>query len=286
MPPAQARPLSDLVHWIVQCIGRDGNALLGIGPRPDGTIDPATAARMLELGDWLKLNGQAIYGTRGGPYAPGSWGVSTRKGRKVYLFVTKWRTETLSLPALSAEVKAARLVTGGTVSFHKTNKSWDIYVPETFRRPMVTIVEISLDCDVMKHPLLSITEPPNLALGKPVVVSSIWPSRPELDPRFITDGSVSTLWATEEKARSGWVIVDLQKPCMVSEIVLSDAPYGRVQEFDVEAEVDGKWQPVASGTTIGYRLELSIQPIKARRFRLNIHRASDTPTLTEFQLFG
>jgi len=286
MPPAQPRPMSDLVHWIVQCVGRDGNALLGIGPRPDGTIDPATAARMLELGDWLKLNGSAIYGTRGGPYLPGSWGVSTRKGKKVNLFITKWRGDSLVMPSLNGSVKSARVITGGSVSVHANKETWTIDVPPTFRRPMVTIVELTLDRDIMSHPLLKLPEPINLALGKPVEVSSIWPGRAGLVAEHITDGKIETMWATEEKARSGWVVVDLQKAHAVSEIVLSDAPYGRIQEFDLEAEVKGTWIKIASGTTIGDRLEIPVQPIQCDKLRLNIRKASDTPTLSEFQVFG
>ena len=133
MPPARPRPLSELARWIIQCIGRDGNALLGIGPRPDGTIDRDTAARLLELGDWLKLNGEAVYGTRGGPWLPGKWGVSTRKGDKVFAFVTQWKGDSLKLPALPAEVKSARLITRGPVSFEKNAGTWALRVTETFQ---------------------------------------------------------------------------------------------------------------------------------------------------------
>jgi alpha-L-fucosidase len=286
-PPMPIRPTKDIIHWLIQCIGRDGGMLLGVGPRADGRIDPPQAAALLELGDWLTLNGEAVYGTRGGPWLPGPWGVSTRKGDKVFVFVTKWKGDTLKLPALSAEVKAVRLVTRGAVTLAKAGGSWLLRVPEVFHRPTATIIELTLDQSAMSLPVVDVPMPTNLALGKPVDVSSFWPGREkELTKSHITDGKPETLWAAEEQARSAWITVDLQAQREVNEAMLSDAPYGRTQAFDLEAQVGGQWQRVAAGTTIGGDLHLEFAPVKARLFRLNIRKASDTPTLAEFQLFA
>jgi alpha-L-fucosidase len=281
-PPMTPRPLPEVLGWMIQCIGRDGALLLGVGPRPDGAIDPASAARLLEVGDWLKLNGEAVYGTRGGPYLPGRWGVSTRKGDRVFLFITKWKGDAITLPPLPAGVKSVRLLSGGIL----TRDGWTFRVPEAFHRPAATIVELTLDRDAMALPVIEVPAPRNLALGKPVEVSSVWPGRPELVKEFITDGKPATLWATEEMAREGWVIVDLQEEREVSEALLSDAPYARIRSFDLEAQVGGQWRKIAEGTTIGGDLHLDFPPVKARRFRLNIRQAADTPTLSEFHLLG
>jgi alpha-L-fucosidase len=261
---------------------------LGVGPRPDGTIDPAHAARMLEIGDWLQLNSEAVYGTRGGPYLPGNWGVSTRKGDKVCLFVQRWKGDTVNLPALAAKVKSARLITRGTVTFEQGDSGLVVQVPEAYHRPVATIIELALDGDAMKLPVVEVPNRKNFALAKPVEVSSIWPGRSEqeLNPKNATDGVPETIWAAEEKARDGWVKVDLQNEYEVCEALLSDAPYGRTQEFDFEANIDGQWKKIAAGTSIGSALHLDFPPVKARLFRLNIRKASDTPVVAEFQLFG
>jgi alpha-L-fucosidase len=288
VPPMTVRPLPEILNWLIQCIGRDGNILLGVGPRPDGTIDPASAARLLEIGDWLKLNGEAVYGTRGGPYLPGKWGVSTRQGHRVFLFVTKWKDGALTLPALPAEVKSARLITRGPVSFERAGTNLVLQVPEVFRRPEATIIELTLGREAMTLPLITVPAPVNLAHGQPVAVSSVWPGREEKDlkPSHITDGDPGTTWAAEEKARDAWVTVELPRECEVGEAMLSDAPYGRTQAFDLEAQVGGEWKPLARGTTVGSELNLEFAPVRARLFRLNIRKASNTPTLAEFQLFG
>jgi len=66
--------------------------------------------------------------------------------------------------------------------------------------------------------------------------------------------------------------VDLQQECEVSEAMLSDAPYARIQAFDLEAQVGGEWKKVAEGSTIGSKLSLEFAPVRARLFRLNIAR--------------
>jgi hypothetical protein len=96
-----------------------------------------------------------------------------------------------------------------------------------------------------------------LAFGMPMKVSGVWPGREdELNKSHITDGDLDRLWAAEESARSAWVTVDLQTAQEVPAAMLSDAPYGRTQTFDWEAQVNGEWKKIAEGTTVGDRLNL------------------------------
>jgi alpha-L-fucosidase len=58
------KPASRLVHQLVDIVSKNGNLLLDVGPRPDGAIPEAVQERLLQIGAWLKVNGEAIYGTR------------------------------------------------------------------------------------------------------------------------------------------------------------------------------------------------------------------------------
>lgn len=53
-----------LIHQLIDIVSKNGNMLLNIGPRADGTIPQAAQDTLLGMGAWLKINGEAIYGTR------------------------------------------------------------------------------------------------------------------------------------------------------------------------------------------------------------------------------
>jgi alpha-L-fucosidase len=58
------KTVTTLVHDLVDIVSKNGNLLLNVGPRPDGTIPNEAAKLLLGLGEWLNINGEAIYGTR------------------------------------------------------------------------------------------------------------------------------------------------------------------------------------------------------------------------------
>jgi len=58
------RTVTSLVHDLVDIVSKNGNLLLNVGPRADGTIPDEATELLVGLGDWLKVNGEAIYGTR------------------------------------------------------------------------------------------------------------------------------------------------------------------------------------------------------------------------------
>ena len=107
-------------------VGRDGNLLLNVGPRPDGQIEPEHAARLREVGDWLKRYGQSIYATRGGPYLPGDFGVSTYRDRTVYLHILNPTGKTLLLPALPGGILGCSSLTGGSAACKQAGDSLEI----------------------------------------------------------------------------------------------------------------------------------------------------------------
>ena len=58
------KSIAGVVHEMIEVVSRNGNFLINITPRGDGTIPDWQVERLRAMGDWLRLNGQAIYGTR------------------------------------------------------------------------------------------------------------------------------------------------------------------------------------------------------------------------------
>ncbi|MCP4644295.1 MAG: alpha-L-fucosidase, partial [bacterium] len=116
-PDDRMKSLKQCIQTLVQTAGGDGNLLFSVGPMPDGRIEPRQVERLHEMGEWLRANGESIYGTRGGPYLPGEWGCSTHKGNTVYVHVFKWDSDRLQLPPLEETVQSATLLSGGQVRF-------------------------------------------------------------------------------------------------------------------------------------------------------------------------
>jgi len=57
------KPAGQLLHQLIDVVSKNGNLLLNIGPRGDGSIPEQARDILLEMGDWLKVNGEAIYGS-------------------------------------------------------------------------------------------------------------------------------------------------------------------------------------------------------------------------------
>jgi alpha-L-fucosidase len=108
------KSVRELIGYLVRAAGNNANLLLNIGPRPDGTIQPEAVERLKAIGEWLRRFGTSIYGTRGGPVPPRSWGVTTQRGDSVFVHVLDWPDRMLSLPDLGARVTAASMLRDGS----------------------------------------------------------------------------------------------------------------------------------------------------------------------------
>ena len=121
------KPPEQLVRNLADIASKGGNYLLDIGPRPDGTICDGEVKSLNGVGQWLKDNGEAIYGTIASPWgdAP-EWGRITRKGQRLYAIVFDWpESGALPFPLKAVQVADARLLATGSTISYKPNAAGD-----------------------------------------------------------------------------------------------------------------------------------------------------------------
>jgi alpha-L-fucosidase len=112
------KPLTTLITNLVDIASKGGNYLLNVGPTAEGEI-PAESIKLLkEVGAWMKVNGESIYGTQASPFKKLAWGRCTSKPAGddtiLYLHVLDWPADgKLKVPGLANTVKSAELLAGG-----------------------------------------------------------------------------------------------------------------------------------------------------------------------------
>lgn len=281
------KTFSQLLEMVVRCAGGDGNVLLNVGPMPTGEIAPEQAARLREIGAWMAQYSQSVYGTRGGPFKPGDYGVSTRKGKTIYLHLTE-PSGVLKLPPLPAKVVACRLLTGGQAEVSQSAADLTVSLQPAGRVPQDTIVEMELDRSALDVPAMEVPEPVSLALHAKATASNVYQGEAEFAADKAVDGRDDTRWATDTGVHSAWLELDLGRPQTFSRARLRQA-YGeqqRVRRFALEAWTNGQWEAFYHGQDLGERLVAKFPAVTAQRVRLLITEATDGPTIWEFELFG
>ncbi len=105
--------------------------------------------------------------------------------------------------------------------------------------------------------------------------------------RKATDGKKDSYWATEDGCVSSSLTIDLGSVQTVNRILLQEyIRLGqRVKSFQIEAEKDGEWVPVAEGTTIGYKRILPFKTLETRRLRLSILDAKASPLISNVEVY-
>lgn len=120
-----------LIHYLVKAAGKDANLLMNIGPQPNGELPEIALQRLAEVGRWMNVYGETIYGTRGGCVKPRPWGVTTQKGNKLYVHILDYQDRTLFLPLQGKKVKnALDFVSRAPLKIRKCEGGYLLSLPE------------------------------------------------------------------------------------------------------------------------------------------------------------
>jgi alpha-L-fucosidase len=135
-----------IVRNLIDIASKGGNYLLNVGPTADGLIPQPSVERLAEVGQWMKKNGEAIYGTTASPFAQQlAFGRATSKGNRVYLHVFDWPANgKLTVPSWGRAVnKAYLLATPRTaLKFTQNAEAIEVQTPATAPDRIASVVAI------------------------------------------------------------------------------------------------------------------------------------------------
>ena len=141
------KSVKQLIHYLVKGAGLDVNFLLNVGPMPNGQIQREFTDTLKAIGDWMKANGETIYGTRGNVYALQDWGVVTAKNKTMYVHILKQPAQPayIFMPGFKDKISAASLRAGNkNIKFRQMPEGTFIYLDAVSMDPIDTIIELKM----------------------------------------------------------------------------------------------------------------------------------------------
>jgi alpha-L-fucosidase len=142
------KPAESLIRNLIDIASKGGNYLLNVGPTSLGEIPPASVERLAQVGQWLKVNGDAIYGTSGSPFKNGlKWGRATQKPGKLYLHVFDWPKDQMLYVPIANEVSRAYLLTspGDDLEMTHSDDGAAIKLPAQAPDKIATVVALDIE---------------------------------------------------------------------------------------------------------------------------------------------
>jgi alpha-L-fucosidase len=124
-----------------------------------------------------------------------------------------------------------------------------------------------------------------LAKGKKVSASCT--RGKEYKASNVNDGNPDTYWATKDNHSTADLVIDLGSQTEVNRILLQEyIKLGqRVQEYKVEAFVNGEWTKLIEGTTIGHKVIRKFPVVKTSKIRITISKSKACPVISNLELY-
>ncbi len=144
-----------LIHNLCDIASKGGNYLLNVGPKADGTFPEESVTRLKEIGEWMKVNGEAIYATKRSPLPLVDWGRCTEKqegtNNILYLEVFNWPKDgKLIVPAVPNKVISAKIIgSDKKCSVKSQGSTVELTLPETAPNTYASVIKLVVSGNVV-----------------------------------------------------------------------------------------------------------------------------------------
>jgi len=293
------------LRTLIAAATRDANLLLNISPEGDGRIDAYQQEILRAIGRWLAGNGAAVFETRGGPYEPGTWGGSTRRGKTVFLHLTQLSEDgTYTLPPLPSPVRTSRMFDGEPVTVEQGADKLVIRMAPalaTNQDVIDRIVELQLADDAWRMlPDEAIPTGPGAPLAAKATASSENrykrpsgktagnPAANVTDPKQRAPWSASEPWSKAGADPNPWLMLDLGEAKAIREVFVQEH-HSRVRQYVVEHRkaATGPWTPIISGGRLNYLSYRMARPTPARFVRIRFPQTQGgAPQVSRFEVYA
>lgn len=143
---------TDFIYSVPRIVCYGGVYLLNVGPRPDGTIPESQAASLKAIGDWLKVNGESVYGADPSPLKFPPYAITSKPG-KLFLHCKELDETQVELEGVISNVKNAYVLADSEKTPLKVKQKKDrisVTVPENLRQKHVTVIVLEIADQVAK----------------------------------------------------------------------------------------------------------------------------------------
>ncbi len=191
----------DLLRKLADIASKGGNFLLNVGPTAEGLFPQASVDRLAEMGQWMKVNGEAIYGTQASPFKQLDWGRCTQKaipgGTRLYLHVFEWPNNgRLAVNGISNSANSAYLLADASKTPLPVTREEDalvVGVPAVAPDPFNSVVVLDVDGKA------EVIDPPKIFASMNTFVTAVEVTAASddqsLEIRYTLDGSVPSAQA-------------------------------------------------------------------------------------------
>ena len=267
-----------IIQTLIDIVSKGGNYLLNVGPTFEGLVPQPSIDRLAEVGKWMKVNGESIYGTTASPFSYLPWGRCTQKGDKLYLHIFEWPKDGMLSFPLQNNIKRAWLITNPSKSLkvnHTPIKN-TIVLNGDAPDKIASVVVVELDEAPKVLPLPT--------SNKPAKASS---ENEGSAVKNLFDGIPGNKWQPTADDKERWAEVDLGESIAIGAFSVVEPwhPWNnKGQKVEIQYKSGDYWKVATTALTSGSGHTANFTPVTARYFRLKIVESKE-PIINEWILF-